>query len=47
MNPQEEKAFLLAHYGALSRENVSADEAALMTEDLAQIERERANDDSR
>jgi len=34
--------FLITDYSALSRENVSTDEAARMPEDLAQVEKERA-----
>ena len=43
MNQHELDEFLLKHYGALSRENVSADESALLPEDLAQLEQERAS----
>jgi hypothetical protein len=41
MNRQELEAFLMKHYGALSRENVSADETALLPEDLAHLEQEQ------
>lgn len=47
MDRLELEAFLVSQYGALSRENVSSDESALLPDDLAQIERDRANHDSR
>jgi hypothetical protein len=43
INQHEFDAFLLMHYGALSRENASGDETALLPEDLAQLEQERAS----
>jgi len=42
MAPAEVDAFLVRHYGALSRENISSDESALLPEDIAQLEQERA-----
>ena len=42
MNRQELDAFLLKHYRALSRENVSSDETVLLQEDLAALEQNRA-----
>ena len=43
LNQHELDAFLMMHYGALSRENASGDETALLPEDLAQLEQERAS----
>lgn len=43
MDRQELEAFLLTHYGALSRENVSSDETALLPEDLAQLKQEQVH----
>jgi len=43
MNQQELDAFLLKHYGALSRENVSSDESALLPDNLASLDQERAS----
>ena len=43
MDRQELEALLLTHYGALSRENVSSDDDALLTEDLAQVKQEQAH----
>jgi len=37
MNQQELDAFLLKHYRALSRENVSSDETVLLPEDLVHL----------
>jgi len=41
MDRQELEAFLMKHYGALSRENVSSYEAAVLPEDLAQLKQEQ------
>ena len=43
MDQQELAMFLMMRYGAVSRENVSANESALSQEDLAQLEQERAS----
>jgi hypothetical protein len=37
MNQHELDAFLMMHYGALSRENVSSDETVLLREDLVHL----------
>jgi hypothetical protein len=41
MDHSELEVFLVKRYGALSRENVSSDETALLPEDIAQLENDR------
>jgi len=42
MGRQELEKFLVTHYGATVRENVSSDESALLQEDIVQLEQQRA-----